>query len=252
MESRKKNEVHTVDMSCAHRKGWLVKVPKYLAKSLESAQPMQVIGKVKIDTKSRNSQQICFNLSKKVATSYLLADKENIKEVPIEHNFNISVMESQTMAIFSENEIINKVSIEGIVEQKGEFSPVVSTNYIDLQKDRIKRSAQPLRTVQQVDRSVTVFKPTSRASKTKKRERYIKIKKDRETVRNMLFELFEKHQYYYMRDLERLTLQPVYFLKEVLKEMCVYNTKNPHQYMWELRPEFRHYSKSCDTKDTKE
>ena len=31
------------------------------------------------------------------------------------------------------------------------------------------------------------------------------------------------------------------YLKEILKEVCNYNLKNPHKNMWELKPEYRHY-----------
>ena len=31
------------------------------------------------------------------------------------------------------------------------------------------------------------------------------------------------------------------YLKEILKESCLYNMKAPHKNMWELKPEFRHY-----------
>lgn len=36
-----------------------------------------------------------------------------------------------------------------------------------------------------------------------------------------------------------LPLQP--YLKEILKEICNYNAKNPHKSTWELKPEYRHY-----------
>ena len=32
------------------------------------------------------------------------------------------------------------------------------------------------------------------------------------------------------------------FLKEILKEICIYNMKAPHKNMWELKPEYAHYS----------
>ncbi len=31
------------------------------------------------------------------------------------------------------------------------------------------------------------------------------------------------------------------YLKEILREVCTYNTKAPHRNMWELKPEYRHY-----------
>jgi len=36
------------------------------------------------------------------------------------------------------------------------------------------------------------------------------------------------------------------YLKQILQEVCQYNTKNPHKNMWELKPEYRHYAKSAE------
>merc|ERR1711937_956134 len=56
-----------------------------------------------------------------------------------------------------------------------------------------------------------------------------------------LFKLFEKHQYYSLKDLGEITKQPIGFLKDVLKEIAVYNTKSTQRNMWELKPEYRDY-----------
>lgn len=59
---------------------------------------------------------------------------------------------------------------------------------------------------------------------------------------DMLFNAFEKHQYYNIKDLVTLTNQPISYLKEILKELCEYSVKNPHKNTWHLKPEYRHYS----------
>lgn len=43
------------------------------------------------------------------------------------------------------------------------------------------------------------------------------------------------------------------YLKEILKEVCNYNLKNPHKNMWELKPEYRHYKQEApvETKEEK-
>lgn len=74
----------------------------------------------------------------------------------------------------------------------------------------------------------------------------------------MLFNAFEKHQYYNIKDLVTLTNQPISYLKEILKEICEYSVKNPHKNTWHLKPEYRHYSsekkegKSSDSKAKKD
>ncbi|KAJ8310405.1 hypothetical protein KUTeg_012270 [Tegillarca granosa] len=37
------------------------------------------------------------------------------------------------------------------------------------------------------------------------------------------------------------------YLKEILKEICIYNMKAPHRNMWELKPEYRHYKEQAGT-----
>lgn len=75
----------------------------------------------------------------------------------------------------------------------------------------------------------------------KKKAEGKKARDDKESVQEMLFSAFEKHQYYNIKDLVIITRQPIVYLKEILKDVCVYNLKNPHKNMWELKPEYRHY-----------
>ena len=66
----------------------------------------------------------------------------------------------------------------------------------------------------------------------------------------ILFSAFEKHQYYNIRDLVKITNQPIVYLKEILKDVCSYNLKNPHKNMWELKPEYRHYKEKSPQPNT--
>lgn len=75
------------------------------------------------------------------------------------------------------------------------------------------------------------------------KERGRRARDDREVVLDLIFAAFQQHQYYSFSDLVHKTKQPPGYLKEILREVCVYNTKNPHKNMWELKPEFRHYQK---------
>lgn len=75
-----------------------------------------------------------------------------------------------------------------------------------------------------------------------------KARDDKNAVMDMLFHAFEKHQYYNIKDLVKITNQPISYLKEILKDVCDYNMKNPHKNMWELKKEYRHY-KTEEQKD---
>ena len=80
----------------------------------------------------------------------------------------------------------------------------------------------------------------------KKKAEGKKSRDDKDKVQDILFALFEKHQYYNIKDLVRETNQPVTYLKSILNEVCNYNVKNPHKNMWELKPEYRHYKSNSD------
>jgi transcription initiation factor TFIIF subunit beta len=75
----------------------------------------------------------------------------------------------------------------------------------------------------------------------KKKSEGKKARYDKNAVMDILFNAFEKHQYYNIRDLVKITRQPIFYLKKILKEVCDYNMKNPHKNMWELKKEYRHY-----------
>lgn len=162
--------------------------------------------------------------------------------------------------------------------QKGECRPIANTHYMSLKRESIRKASQPSKVVQKIDRAVNNFKPinvhkSEIENEQRKKAEGKKMRDDRDIVKNTLFASFERHQYYNIKDLERITKQPVVnwlnsryssadtvasssnpfsfsfshfqpYLKEILKEICNYNAKNPHKNMWELKPEFRHYNSS--------
>ncbi|CAB1328732.1 unnamed protein product [Coregonus sp. 'balchen'] len=142
---------------------------------------------------------------------------------------------------------INKISLEGIVVQRAECRPAVNQNYMKLKKLQIEVSTKPQRLTEQMDKAVTNnFKPVSNhvanveCEKKKKTEGRM-VRAERQQVMDMLFSAFEKHQYYNIKDLVVVTKQPVTYLKEILREIGVYNAKGTHKSTWELKPEYRHY-----------
>ena len=116
-----------------------------------------------------------------------------------------------------------------------------------LKRDCFIKALQPVRQVKKLDIVVQTYKPVSdhkhniEFEKRKKSEGK-NTRDDKDKVMGMLFAAFEKHQYYNLKDLVEITKQPVTYLKEILKELCNYNLKNPHKNTWELKPEYRHYT----------
>lgn len=143
----------------------------------------------------------------------------------------------------TENE---KLFMEGRIVQKLECRPTANKAYMELKLESFKNAAVPVRKVQSLDKIVQNFKPVSDHKhnieyKERKKAEGKKARDDKNSVMDMLFNAFEKHQYYNIKDLVKLTNQPIGYLKEILKEVCDYNMKNPHKNMWELKKEYRHY-----------
>ncbi|KAI4872447.1 hypothetical protein NFI96_033680 [Prochilodus magdalenae] len=159
-----------------------------------------------------------------------------------------------------------------MVVQRAECRPAVQESYVKLKKLQIEESTKPLRLSQRLEKAVTTnYKPVSNHSynvsvylctylsaptqthgiirvlcvqveyEKKKKEEGKRARADKEKVLEMLFSAFEKHQYYNIKNLVEITKQPVTYLKEILREIGVYNSRGPHKSTWELKPEYRHY-----------
>ena len=171
----------------------------------------------------------------------------------------MSSIAAQTLGVFSCSSTAgegDKLSVEGKVVQRAECCPINSNLYSDIKKDALAKAGEPRRMLKQLDKHVTTaFKPVSihasaLAHEKAKKAEGKKMRDDKEKVQEIIFALFEKHQYYNIKDLIQETRQPVTYLKEILKEVCNYSVKPPNRNMWELKPEYRHY-KAPDEEEEK-
>ncbi|KAA0715959.1 General transcription factor IIF subunit 2 [Triplophysa tibetana] len=144
-----------------------------------------------------------------------------------------------------------------MVVQRAECRPAASEGYMKLKKLQIEESTKPLRLSQKLEKAITTnYKPVSNHShnvehERKKKEEGKRARADKQKVLEMLFSAFEKHQYYNIRDLVDITKQPVIYLKEILREIGVYNSRGPHKSTWELKPEYRHYEEGHEDEEKK-
>ncbi|KAH8382695.1 hypothetical protein KR009_004836 [Drosophila setifemur] len=251
-----------LDLSNAGRGVWLVKVPKYIAQKWEKAPSNMDVGKLRISKSPGQKAQVSLSL-----TSAVLALDPDEK-IPTEHVLDVSQVTKQTLGVFShmapealalaanagkenstgasglpDNE---KLYMEGRIVQKLECRPIADTCYMKLKLDSIRKASEPQRRVQPIDKIVQNFKPVKDHQhnieyRERKKAEGKKARDDKNAVMDMLFHAFEKHQYYNIKDLVKITNQPISYLKEILKDVCDYNMKNPHKNMWELKKEYRHY-----------
>ncbi|XP_041358601.1 general transcription factor IIF subunit 2-like [Gigantopelta aegis] len=258
----KGHEPKDLDLTFASRGVWLVKVPKYLSERWQKAKASSDVGKLRI-TRSKfpgQKTEVAFNLNEQLASINTGTGK-----VPQEHKFTMTALRTQNLVVMSQlgvyvkkesggvvtKEVVGeKLAVEGKVIQRAECIPINNDSYRTLKKKQWILQNQPKREVKQIDTIVQSYKPVSHhpaqlENEKKKKEEGKRSRADRDQVLDMLFSAFEKHQYYNVKDLVKITKQPVPYLKEILKEICSYNMKAPHRNMWELKPEYRHYKQSA-------
>ncbi|NXG73169.1 T2FB factor, partial [Baryphthengus martii] len=191
---------------------------------------------------------VSFTLNEELASINDIGGKPASVSAPREHPFLLQSVGGQTLTVFTESSM-DKLSLEGIVVQRAECRPAASENYMKLKRWelQIEESSKPVRLSQQLDKAVTTnYKPVANHQynieyEKKKKEDGKRARADKQQVLDMLFSAFEKHQYYNIKDLVDITKQPVIYLKEILREIGIYNVKGTHKNTWELKPEYRHY-----------
>ncbi|XP_028402996.1 general transcription factor IIF subunit 2-like [Dendronephthya gigantea] len=252
-----------IDCSGASHPVWLVKVPKYLASVLNHADDTGAVGTLLIN-KNPKEKEVIFRLSE----SLVQAASEG-SPAPSEYKLTL-LKEEQSRAVFSEavrselddnvgdredeegTVMRNEICLEGVITQRGDCRATQTPQYMNLKKNSMLSAMAPVRKVEHLPNIVSnVYKPISQHKQDEEHEKKKKqdgkrARADKDYVLDLLFKAFERHQYYFLKDLIKITQQPVEHLKEILKSICIYNTKNPHKNMWELKPEYRHY----DTRET--
>ncbi|XP_072514104.1 general transcription factor IIF subunit 2 isoform X1 [Salminus brasiliensis] len=240
---------------------WLVKVPKYLSQQWAKATGRGEVGKLRIG-KNQGKAEVSFTLNEELTTIDSISEKASMVRAPREHPFTMQTVGGQTLAVFTETSSgqsdaegsssgtgtgPDKIALEGVVVQRAECRPAANENYMKLKKLQIEESLKPHRFSQQLEKAVTTnYKPVANHAYNldydkKKKEEGKRARADRQQVLDMLFSAFEKHQYYNIKDLVDITKQPVIYLKEILRDIGIYNVKGTHKNTWELKPEYRHY-----------
>lgn len=248
--------MYSVDTSDSQLDVWLIKVPKYIATAWKEAPERSELGKLQ----KTPDGAFKFISTQKVSSQSATPGPSNHK--PGEHKMTLKPITHQRMALISQTKAAtangsnlpsnataaDKTSFEGDIDFRGELRPSDDNSYMNLRASLIKQAAQPTRVTQKLDKVVTTYKPrgsTQLAHEADLRKRKEEAKKfvreDKEIVTQRLFKAFEKQQYYNIKDLERITCQPVPYLKDILKDICKYCSSGAHKNMWELKPEYRHY-----------
>ena len=239
---------NNLDMSRSQRGVWLVKVPKYISNRWNKCPGDVDAGHLKITKVPGQKAQISLTLSEAVLG---LNDVDDTEDIPREHILNGSAIHEQTLAVFSEQTSTSpqsaitteELGLEGKVTQRLECKPRIDNKYMKLKQNSMIKASTPRRTTIQVSGIIQSYKPVADHKhnieyEEKKKFEGKNFRETEEKVCDMLFAAFEKHEYYNIKDLVKITKQPVSYLKEILKKICVYTMKDPHRNTWKLKPEY--------------
>uniref|UniRef100_A0A8C7K7D6 General transcription factor IIF subunit 2 n=1 Tax=Oncorhynchus kisutch TaxID=8019 RepID=A0A8C7K7D6_ONCKI len=258
---------------------WLVKVPKYLSQQWAKASGRGEVGKLRIGkyVEFTLNEDLTMIDSLGDKPSGVQAPRDHPFTMQTVGGQTLAVFtETQSERSDGSTSVSGagsgpeRISLEGLVVQRAECRPAVSENYMKLKRLQIEELSKPVRLSQQLEKAVTTnYKPVANHSYNvrsplnnnntglilsvcvcpsvqleydrKKKEEGKRARVDKQQVLDMLFSAFEKHQYYNIKDLVDITKQPVSYLKEILRDIGIYNVKGTHKNTWELKPEYRHY-----------
>jgi transcription initiation factor TFIIF subunit beta len=255
----------SVDISRATAGVWLVKVPGYLSKKWKEASNDTEVGLVRItQTKTQLKSvkpEVEFFLNEKISQNIKPDGGEDggpsVEQLPIEHKFAMTPMGTrQDVYILRQqpDELDAKkdqLAVIGRVIEQAVCTPNHSnSNYLQMKRDTNRKFNEPKKQIQMASDFMQKkhFLPKSthfhsansgNSNQFEKKDKVKRLRKDKEKVLDILFAAFNKHQYYGIKDLVKITQQPAAYLKDILHEICRYNAKGSHKNTWELKDEYK-------------
>ncbi|KAK1415669.1 hypothetical protein QVD17_31454 [Tagetes erecta] len=157
------------------------------------------------------------------------------------------------MSVFSESKQ-GKVSVEGKIYHKFDMKPHNENmeEYGKLCRERTNKYMTKTRQIQIIDndkgahmRPMPGFINLRPLSQTEKKKTPVKgsdtkrTRRDRGEMEDIMFKLFERQSNWTLKHLISETDQPEQFLKDLLKDLCIYNNKGSNQGTYELKPEYK-------------
>ncbi|XP_022764578.1 general transcription factor IIF subunit 2-like [Durio zibethinus] len=237
-----------LETSKAERSMWLMKCPGVVSRSLKTPQlsssSSQAVAKVilSIDPLVSNDSSSTQFMMELVGTE--------TGDVPKRYSMDMT-KDFVPMSVFSETSQ-GKLSVEGKIKNKFDMRPHDENieNYGKLCRERTNKSMNKSRQIQVIDNDngthmrpmpgmiiAAVFNEKKKApTKTSDTKR---TRRDRGEMEDIMFKLFERQPNWTLRQLIQETDQPEQFLKDILKDLCMYNNKGANQGSYELKPEYK-------------
>lgn len=214
---------------------WIAKMPKYITNAILEYNKQLNIGKIIIDKDEETN---------KSSIRIVLSNEIKNMNIPIDH---VVEVKDKNMKLYLIKNNEEKLAIEGIVNKECLIKPVINMKYLEYKKNKTEN--------QKSKKSVKFF---NYFTELKKGERYGSLKEvdflarkrkmmlqdkkrerlDAKDVLDMIFNAFEQHEFWTVKDLADFTGQPVAYIQELIGGICVLN-KTDHKNSYELKPEYK-------------
>lgn len=263
--NRKPNQSKNLDpdefrkADTGNEKFFLVKVPKYLSEAWMASTKMNVttdVGTINVPPNLKSGNIFsCDSVEASYTPSKSLLECSN-DELPLKHTLKLS----RQHQYFGEPYVYTSTpdgkfpELMGQIEFKGDIKPDINdSRYLMIKRRAVKSANTPSRTVQVLDTHHRAYKPKNNSmnmgsinagtsgQRSSIATELRRERTDKQTVIETVLAAFQDRPNYNIRELTTLTDQPVQYLKEILSEICIYNTRNPNKFTFELKPEYRHY-----------
>ncbi|CAK4107522.1 unnamed protein product [Aphanomyces euteiches] len=232
--------IEPVYLDLEGRELYLVKLPKELGYSWNTISDSEVVlGTLKMNKRDASGNRKGL-LSVNPATLS--------EEIPLDYR-TVLAPSALPLKVFSQDGS-GRMAIEGKVTESCTLMPQPGALYKKQLGERYIKSMQkgtvvPLEsTPKQVKGGITLKIPKPRESDDEEEDdgKFIskdlqnkKIKMDRDALKNVIFKQFEKRDFWPLKELNLHCHQPEAYLKEILKEICVYHKRGPNKSCYELQ-----------------
>ncbi|KAL1404225.1 hypothetical protein pipiens_019003 [Culex pipiens pipiens] len=179
--------------------------PSTIANKWEKAPGNIEVGKLKISKQVGQKAQVSLTLSDAVINI------DPAEEIPRDHRLDVSACRPDSR---------KRKALHGGTDRAEARVPTVRGQLLHEDEAGIDpKASQPARQLKSLEKIVQTFKPVSDhkhniEEKERKKAEGKKSRDDKNAVLDMLFNAFEKHQYYNIKDLVKITRQPISYLKE--------------------------------------
>ncbi|CAA7019226.1 unnamed protein product [Microthlaspi erraticum] len=243
----KKNGNQGLETGLADRSMWLMKCPSLVASSLQfipfpddQYHPPVARVVLSIDPRATEDEETKFVME--------LARAES-GNIPKRYALDMST-DFIPMSVFCESSE-GKMSVEGKIKNKFDMRPHNENieSYGKLCRERASKYMCKNRQIQVIDnasgmhmRPMQFIIPPANPDKKKvpnKTSEMKRTRRDRREMEEIMFNLFERQSNWTLRQLIQETDQPEQFLKDLLKDLCMYNNKGSNQGTYELKPEYK-------------